>query len=216
MIRSAKMMLLATSALLMFPTMMAVGCSADDDESLDLASPSPTSHLSEGSGGGGEPSSDLVEVLDSLPVYPASNLSGGRYPTGGSTGDNLLTGFDVSPGTSVDDVKSFFAKELPQAGWQQESEPSTEAGEKAGVITETVVWTFVKDDLRLAILIPLTHKDAPSGVTTVEIVLAPKNVNLFGSPIATPIDSTPPPAPSSDEKPATGTPAETQVPVATP
>jgi hypothetical protein len=126
-------------------------------------------------------------------VYPKAILPDGRYPDGGSMGDNLMTGFDVPPGTSVDDVVSFFANHLPAAGWQQEAEPSTEVGDKAGSFYETVIWSLVKEDVRLGIIIPLTHKDAPSGVTVVELVLAPKEVQMFGSPVATAIDASPPP-----------------------
>jgi hypothetical protein len=174
----------------------AVGCSNGGDESFGTASSSPSPTLAPVSQEGGPPPANLTAVLRTLPVYPAAILPDGRHPDGGSMGDNLMTGFNVPPGTSVDDVVSFFAGHLALAGWQQEAEPSTETSNKAGSFSETVIWRLVNDDFRLGIIIPLTHKDAPSGVTNVELVLVPKEIQIFGSPVATAIDSTPPPGPT--------------------
>jgi hypothetical protein len=154
-------------------------------------------------------------MLRTLPIFPASEVKTGAYATGGSTGENLLTGFKVSPGTTVDDVVSFFAKELPLAGWQQEAEPSTESGDKGGSTYQTVIWTFVKDDVRLAIVMPLYSKDASPGVlTTVELELAPKEIQLFGSPAesAIPTGSS---VPSDAKTPQVVSPTEAPTPLPT-
>ncbi|HSP55500.1 MAG TPA: hypothetical protein VLS25_07925 [Dehalococcoidia bacterium] len=99
------------------------------------------------------------------------------------------------PGVTPDDVTSFFVKRLPSGGWQEEGPPATQSGEKEGSVSKTVMYTFLKGDLRLYIQIPLTHKDAPDGVVNVNLILAPKNVQLNGSPVGTPVDWTPLPAP---------------------
>lgn len=182
-----------------------------------------------GGGGGGEPNAAVVDVLNSLPVFPnaeGASLVNGRYtysPGASETGRDLWTGFDVAPGTTPEAVTSFFSKELPAQGWQEEGPPWTEQGEKHGTVWKTVIYTFVKGDLRLHIQIPMNPpKDEtppPGGVTRVSLILVPTDVQLYGSPAATGIDSTPPatrkqstpantapPVPSYEPTPVTPTP----------
>ena len=168
-------------------SVLAAGCSSDDGDSVrTTVSLTPTA-VGYAGGGGAPATSPLVSILGTLPIFPASDVKDGAYATGGSTGENLLTGFKVLPGTSVDDVMSFFSQQLPAAGWQQEGAPWTETSDKGGGFYQTVISTFVKDDVRLAIVIPLTSKIASPGVvTTVELQLAPKGIQLFGSPADTP------------------------------
>lgn len=175
-------------AALVLLLLLAAACNGDDEDTNGS-----------GGGGGGEPDPAVVQVLQSLPVFPSADpasLADGKYtyaPGASESGRDIWTGFDVSPGTTVEDVTSFFAKELPPDGWQEEGPPRTETGEKEGSVSKTVIYTFLKGDLRLHVQIPLTHKDAPDGVVNVNLILAPKEIQLYGSPVGTPIDSTPPP-----------------------
>ena len=86
---------------------------------------------------------------------------------------------------------SFFAEELPKDGWEEEKAPYNEVSDKEGAHSEWVIWSFVRNDLRLSIIVPLTHKDAPDGVSIVQLMLAPKSIPFNSAPVATPIDATP-------------------------
>lgn len=157
-----------------------------------------------GGAGGAEPDPAVVDILKSLPVFPdaaAGALVDGKYgytPGASESGRDLWTGFGVLPGTTVEDVTSFFGKELPEAGWEEEGPPWTDKGEKYGSVSETVIYTFVMEQLRLHIQIPLTFKDeaaAPGQVRHVSLILVPKEVQLHGSPVGTPVSWTPLPTP---------------------
>lgn len=208
-------------ALILVLCLAMAGCSSDASESPTPSSGAP----GEGSGGGGDqPADNLVAVLNSLPVFPEARLADGQlvdgnYIVSGSV-DYLGTGFYVSPGTTTaDDVMSFFAKELPPTGWQQELAPWTESAEHDCVLyVNTVISTFLNagNGLRLKISIPLIHKDAPVGVTNVNLTLATKEVKLFGGPVEegdkniTPFDTEPaPPVQPGDSD----TPTETAPPI---
>lgn len=188
------------SAFLLLFVSMPVACSGGTEPPVNSATPTPKSG---GYGGGGRPSEEFVAVLRSLPVFPGAQLANGdsvegQYPTGGSTGGNLTTGFFVAAGSvTPEEITGFFAKELPKSGWYEEARPWTYGGEKEGAVVRTVIYSFLhqSNGLRLAVSIPLVHKDAPDGVSNVNIDLMPKDTPFFSSPIATPIDTTPIPTP---------------------
>jgi hypothetical protein len=177
---------LVTAIVLAFGTLVLLaGCSGDEEASPVTGSKTPSQYAT------GGPGSELVAVLKSLPVFPQAELEDGQYPTSAPFGDYLSTVFDVKAGTTVDDVTSFYEFNLSSSGWQLEAGPWKDPGQ-----TQTVITTFLNDGgIRLAVLVPTVHKDAPTGVTSVQLILAPNEVDLFPSPVATGIESTPPPTP---------------------
>ena len=183
--------LTALPAAVLLLLLLASACGGGDEDTDGL-----------GGGGGGEPDRDVVQILQSLPVFPKADpasLAGGKYtysPGASESGRDLQTGFHVLPNTTPEEVTSFFGKELPSEGWEEEAPPWTEIGEKEGGVSKTVIYSFLKGDTRLRITIPLVHKDVPEGVINVDLALTPKEVQFGGSPVGTRIDSTPPPAPT--------------------
>jgi hypothetical protein len=181
---------------------MVISCTSDGEESGRAPSPSTPPADGLGGAGGREPDRDVVELLQSLPVFPNSrpeSLADGKYAylRGASEiGRDLRTGFQVLPGTPVDEVTAFFAKGLPQDGWVEETPPRSETGEKQGSGAKWVIYSFLKGEVRLLITIPLTHKDAPDGVVSVGLTLAPKEIPFDGPPVTAGIDATPPPTPA--------------------
>ncbi len=164
------------------------GCS-DESEKLPSSSPNASENTDE----------DPVTALKSLPVFPSAQLSDGtpikgEYPADNPVAPNLTGFYVASDSTTVEDIESFFANELPGEGWQEEGPPWVLG--KEGTSVETVIYQFVRDNVRLTIQIPLVHKDEPRGVRVVNLLVAPKDENPFASPIATGIDSTPPPTPT--------------------
>jgi hypothetical protein len=189
-------------------------CSTDEAEPPGVTDPTISGGPHEGSW------ANAVAVVRALPIFPGAQLSNGQpvvgeYPDGGPVAPST-TGFYVPPGTTVDDVTSFFAEALPKVGWQEEETPWIYGGEKEGSVVQTVIYSFLHpgDGLRLAIQIPLIHKDAPDGVRVVALVVVPKEEDILGSPIATStdysIDDTPPPIQAANSDTPTFTPPAIQ------
>ncbi len=115
---------------------------------------------------GGAPA-DLVAVRDALPLYPGATIA---HP-GAETESALWSGYVVQ--ADVDTVVEFYRQELPAQGWQAEEPPVVifSADENFSAQYESVV-SFIKEDIRVAILVTPGEKDAtPTGETILSIVV---------------------------------------------
>jgi len=196
----AKVLETALSGLILLP-LLAVACGGDDEEAGGF-----------GGGGGEGPDPALVRDLESLPVFPeaeSASLADGRYRVDNYNDGILFASFEVPNQTTAEDVIAFFGKALPPAGWKEERPAWTatvegplanlQTGERSA--TTSTYYTFLKDETRLLVEVPIgrARKDEtpppPGGVSYVNLILARKDIELFPSPIGTPVDSTPPPTP---------------------
>lgn len=101
-----------------------------------------------GSGGGGDAPPHLLAVLDSLPFPPGVTLD---VPPA-SKGPNHLQVVYLAQ-TEPQEVLDYYARELPELGWQLEAEPTTVFSEPKldGTQAGVSYFQFVKDELRTTV-----------------------------------------------------------------
>ncbi len=192
------------ATLLLLP-LLASACGGDDGSTDGF-----------GGGGGQEPDAALANALTSIPVFPQAktpSLTDGRYRIGNYNDGIVFGSFEVSPETTAEDVIAFFGKVLPSDRWQQEKPAWTatvegplldlRTGER--LVTTSTYYSFLKDDMRLLVEIPIgrTRKNAtPSTgeVSYVNLIVARKDMELFPSPLGTPVHATPPPPPTEAQE----------------
>jgi len=116
-----------------------------------------------GSGGGGEPPAWMMAKLDSLPLYPGAENQDPIQRAVYTGGDEISAGYWVKD--PPEQVIAFYVRELPKAGWQPETPPTTQTREKGGETFTGVRATFVKDDLRLTIGVSPNTKDPERGAS---------------------------------------------------
>lgn len=164
-----------------------------------------------GGGGGEEPDAALANALTSVPVFPnakTASLADGSYRIENYNDGIVFGGFEVSPETTAEDVIAFFGKVLPSDQWQLEKPVWTatvegpvadlRTGERSA--TTSTYYAFLKDDMRLLIEIPIGRtpkgEALPAGeVSYVNLIVARKDMELFLSPVGTPVSWTPLPTP---------------------
>jgi hypothetical protein len=152
-----------------------VGFSTDVDapasELIKIAE-SITHQRQAGHGAGGEPPPDLVEVLDSLPMYSGAALVQPLYPHGVSTGTELQISYWVRG--NVESVMAFYSSELHDRGWRLEGPAKKETFWKGNVRTVALSRAFVHDDVRLDLSAATTDKDPSRGNIILGLVLEPQ------------------------------------------
>jgi hypothetical protein len=109
---------------------------------------------------------DLLAVAGQLPLYPGAEPLG-EQPV--ITYDDGLAAYLYFVPAGAADIFDFYAQAL-ESTWQSEGDPTYD---NSIFGREVAQWSFTKDTFRLRVLLDMTSKDAPDGITKAELLVQP-------------------------------------------
>jgi len=133
--------------ILLLPLLALLAACNGDGEAPSAPTPAPTQSPKGGTGIGLVPGSELTEVLESLPLYEGAEV---RHP--GATTESAVMSAYVVKGAQ-EPVLQFYRKALPAAGWEAEEPASLSQDSRQHFAVNNSMISFLKDDLRAAILV---------------------------------------------------------------
>ena len=108
----------------------------------------------------------------SLPLYPGATIQ----HFGFETESGLLSAYRVQD--DPDAIVQFYRQELAAQGWQPEEPPVVELTTELGIdlAQYSTIKSFVKDDLRVAILVVVPGEEDPNYPATLfDVVVEPRS-----------------------------------------
>jgi hypothetical protein len=122
-------------------------CGDDEEETTTSPASSPVESPKGGTGIGLVPGSELTEVLESLPLYEGAEV---RHP--GTTTESAVMSAYVVKGAQ-EPVLQFYREALLAAAWEAEEPASLSQDSRQHFAVNDSMISFLKDDLRAAILV---------------------------------------------------------------